>query len=93
MAPNHDRGRPDGGIQPLDPPPIDVMDEETLSPETLAANAPRLETVVQLLNRPALARVYVYICYWGPVEPPEIVEALDLSKSTAYEYVDTLRSG
>jgi hypothetical protein len=46
-----------------------------------------LETVVELLNRPALARVYVYICYWGPVAPSEIMEALDLSKSTTYEYV------
>lgn len=90
MTPDRDRVRPDGGIDALDPPPMDVMDEETLKPETLAQNAPRLETVVQLLNRPALARVYVYVCYWGPVAPPEIMEALDLSKSTTYEYVDRL---
>jgi len=90
MAPDRDRVRPDGGIDTLDPPPIDVIDEETLSPETLAQNASRLETVVQLLNRPALARVYVYVCYWGPVTPPTVMEALDLSKSTTYEYLDTL---
>jgi len=90
MTANHDRVRPDGGIDALDPPPMDVMDEETLKPETLAQNAPRLETVIQLLNHPALARVYVYVCYWGPVTPPEIMEALDLSKSTTYEYVDQL---
>ena len=90
MTPDRDHVRPDGGIDTLDPPPIDVLTEDTLEPETLAENAPRLETVVELLNRPALARVYVYICYWGPVAPPEAMEALDLSKSTTYEYVDRL---
>ncbi|AHG05547.1 transcriptional regulator, TrmB (plasmid) [Halobacterium sp. DL1] len=90
MTPDHDHIRPDGGIDTLDPPPIDVLNEETLEPETLAENAPRLETVVELLNRPALARVYVYVCYWGPVAPPEVMDTLDLSKSTTYEYVDRL---
>lgn len=90
MTPDRDHICPDGGIETLDPPPSDVLDEETLEPETLAQNAPRLETVVELLNHPALARVYVYICYWGPVAPPEVMDALDLSKSTTYEYVDQL---
>ena len=90
MTPDREPIRPDGGIGTLDPPPIDVLTEDTLEPETLAENAPRLETVVELLNRPALARVYVYICYWGPVTPPEAMEALDLSKSTTYEYIDRL---
>jgi len=84
------RIRPDGGIDVLDPPPTDIMDEETLEPARFAQNAPRLETVVQLLNQPALARVYVYVCYWGPVSPPEIMDDLELSKSTTYEYVDQL---
>lgn len=90
MNPNREHIRPDGGISMLDPPPIDVLTEETLEPETLAQNASQLETVVELLNRPALARVYVYICYWGPVAPSDITDALDLSKSTTYEYVDRL---
>ena len=90
MTRDRERLRPDGGIDTLDPPPIDAIDEETLEPETLAENAPRLETVVELLNRPALARVYVYVCYWGPVAPPDVMEWLDLSKSTTYEYVDRL---
>ncbi|ELY77216.1 hypothetical protein C486_17265 [Natrinema gari JCM 14663] len=85
-----DRIRPDGVIDALDPPPTDIMDEETLEPKALAQNAPKLEIVMQLLNQPALARVYVYVCYWGPVSPPEIMDALELSKSTAYEYVDRL---
>ena len=89
--PNHEHLRPDGGTgEVLDPPPFDAVDDTALTPEALAENAPRLETVVQLLNRPALARVYVYVCYRGPVTPPAIMEALALSKSTTYEYVDTL---
>ncbi|MEY7848133.1 helix-turn-helix domain-containing protein [Natrarchaeobius sp. A-rgal3] len=87
---DEDRIRSDGGIDAFDPPPTDVMDEETLDPAALARSAPKLETVVQLLNQPALARVYVSVCYWGPVSPPEVVEDLELSKSTAYEYVDQL---
>ncbi len=90
MTSDYDQLRSDGGIRTLDPPPIDALDEETLEPETLAQNASRLETIVELLNHPALARVYVYVCYWGPVAPPAVMEALDLSKSTTYEYVDRL---
>jgi len=81
--------RPDGGSSALGTPPRDMMNEETLRPELLAENA-GLETLVTLLTHPALARVYIYICYWGPVSPPEITESLDLSKSTAYTYVDRL---
>lgn len=87
---DHNDIRPDGGIDTLDPPPIDSIDDTTLDPATLARNAPRLETVVHLLNQPALARVYVYVCYWGPVSPPAIMAGLDLSKSTTYEYIDRL---
>lgn len=89
--PEPDCAQPDGGTsETAGPPPLNAINEATLRPETLAENAPRLETVIQLLNRPALARVYVYVCYWKPVTPPTIMEALDLSKSTTYEYVDTL---
>lgn len=87
-----DRGRlrADGGSGAVDPPPIDVLNEDSLDPATLARNAPRLETVVELLNQPSLARVYVYVCYWGPVGPPSVMERLELSRSTTYEYVDRL---
>lgn len=90
MTPEREHFRPDGGIDAIDPPPVDALDEETLDPEALARNASQIETVVELLNRPALARVYVYICYWGPVSPPAVMDALELSKSTTYEYVDRL---
>jgi hypothetical protein len=88
---NHEHLCPDGGTGGvLDPPPFDAVDDAALTPEALAENAPRLETIVQLLNRPALARIYVYICYRGPVTLLTIMDALELSKSTTYEYVDTL---
>ena len=91
LPPNYEPIRSDGGTGGvLDPPPFDAMDTAALTPEALAENAPRLETVVQLLDRPALARIYIYICYRGPVTPPEIMDALSFSKSTTYEYVDTL---
>ena len=82
--------RPDGGTSALHTPPRNILNEEILKPELLAENAPGLETLVKLLNQPALARVYVYICYWGPVSPPEVMDDLGLSKSTAYDYVDRL---
>jgi len=82
--------RSDRGTSALHTPPRDILNEETLKPELLAENAPGLETLVKLLNQPALARVYVYACYWGPVSPPEVMDDLDLSKSTAYDYVDRL---
>jgi len=83
---------PDGGTSALHTPPRDILNEETLKPELLAENAPGLETLVKLLNQPALARVYVYVyvCYWGSVSPPEVMDDLDLSKSTAYNYIDRL---
>ncbi|WP_440008994.1 DUF7437 domain-containing protein [Halomicrococcus sp. SG-WS-1] len=90
QTPNPDRVLPDGGIDAFGPPPTDALNEEILTPEALAENAPGLETIVELLNRPALARVYVYVCYWGPVAPPDVMDGLDLSKSTTYEYVDQL---
>jgi len=44
----------------------------------------------KLLNQPALARVYIYVCYWGTVSPPKVTDDIDFSKSTAYDYVDRL---
>lgn len=82
--------RTDGGTDALDGPPLDTLDTAALEPEQLAKNAPGLETVVALLNQPALTRVYVYVCYWGPVTPTDIMDDLELSKSTTYEYVDRL---
>ena len=85
-SPSHEtadasRLRPDGGTD---------VSQPSLSPADIAENTAHFETLVQLLTNPALARVYVYICYWGPVSPPEIMDALDLSKATTYNYIDTV---
>lgn len=72
--------------------PDETPDVDRLAPAQLARAAPHLEAVATLLTQPALARVYVYVCYWGPVDPPTIVDQLDLSKSTAYEYIDRLEA-
>lgn len=85
-----DQAQTDGGLGALDPPPLESLDERTLSPDVLARNAAGLETVITLLTNPALARVYVYACYWGPVTPAEIQDGLSLSKSTTYAYLDRL---
>jgi hypothetical protein len=79
----------DGGVDTRAS-PGDLLDESSLSPERFAENTLGLDTLATLLNNPPLTRVYVYICYWGPTTVPEVVEELDLSKSTAYEYVDRL---
>lgn len=50
----------------------------------------QLATVGRLLKRPELARVYVYVCYYGPVTRPQIEDALDIPKTTVYDHVETL---
>lgn len=49
-----------------------------------------LTTVGRLIDRPSLARVYVYVCYYGPTTRPEIESALGVPRTTVYEHVDTL---
>jgi len=85
--PLNDALRTDGGVDALSD---DALSPEPLAPERLAENALGFATVVELLNHPALTRVYVYVCYWGPTTPPEVRDDLELSKSTAYEYIDRL---
>lgn len=47
-------------------------------------------TVGKFIDRPELARVYVYVCYYGPATRPQIQSALSIPKTTVYEYVDAL---
>ena len=58
--------------------------------EDLETGINQLATFGRLLDRPELARVYVYVCYYGPVTRPQIKEALDLPKTTVYDHVETL---
>jgi hypothetical protein len=50
----------------------------------------QLATVGRLLEHPELARVYVYVCYYGPVTRPQIKTALEIPKTTVYDHVETL---
>ncbi|MEZ3144506.1 hypothetical protein [Halobaculum sp. MBLA0143] len=76
----------DGGVDAR----LAGLDAARLDPAAMASQSSGLDGLSTLLDRPSLARVYVYVCYWEPTTVPETVDALDLSESTAYEYVDRL---
>lgn len=50
----------------------------------------QLQTVADLLETPALARVYAQVLREGPVTVSDIVSAVDVPQGTAYEYVQKL---
>lgn len=52
----------------------------------------QLQTVVDLLETPALARMYAHILQEGPVSVADIVSALDVPQGTAYDYVQKLEA-
>ena len=58
--------------------------------QDLEAGINQLATVGRLLEHPELARVYVYVCYYGPATRPQIKEALAIPKTTVYDHVETL---
>lgn len=52
----------------------------------------QLQTIADLLETPALARIYAYILQEGPVTVPDIVANLDFPQGTAYDYVQKLET-
>lgn len=50
----------------------------------------QLRTVLDLLETPALARIYAYAFRHGPTAVPKLVDALDVPQGTTYEYVNRL---
>lgn len=52
----------------------------------------QLQTVADLLETPALARLYAYILQHGPVTVSETVDELDIPQGTAYDYVQNLEA-
>jgi DNA-binding MarR family transcriptional regulator len=50
----------------------------------------QLQTIADLLDTPALARIYAHVLQEGPVTVPEIVANLDFPQGTAYDYVQKL---
>ena len=52
----------------------------------------QLQTVADLLETPALARLYAHILQHGPVTMSEVLDELDIPQGTAYGYVQNLES-
>lgn len=52
----------------------------------------QLQTVADLLDTPALARLYAYILRKGPVTVSELVDELGIPQGTAYDYVQNLET-
>lgn len=83
MTPNTNRGSPPTVS-------VDRGDDSSPSSKDVSDTVTGLLSIADLLHTPKLARVYVYVCYYGPVEPKDVIEALDLPKSTAYDYIERL---
>jgi len=52
----------------------------------------QLQTVADLLETPALARIYAHILQDGPVTVADIVDELDIPQGTAYDYIQKLEA-
>ena len=70
--------------------PSDTGVVQNTTPEQVETKFNEFATIGKLVDRPELARVYVYICYYGPVIRPQIQSALTVPKTTVYDHVDTL---
>lgn len=60
------------------------------SPRPEATPIQQVQTIVDLLETPVLARIYAYLLRDGPVTVSEIVDALDVPQGTAYDYLRKL---
>lgn len=45
-----------------------------------------------LLQRPRLARSYVYICYYGPTTVQRVIDTLAVARATAYDDIERLET-
>jgi DNA-binding MarR family transcriptional regulator len=52
----------------------------------------QLQTVADLLETPALARLYAHLLQCGPITVSRIVDALDIPQGTVYDYVQKLET-
>jgi DNA-binding MarR family transcriptional regulator len=52
----------------------------------------RLQTVVDVLETPALARMYAYLLQSGPTTVADMVGTLDVPQGTAYDYIEKLET-
>ena len=52
----------------------------------------QLQTVADLLETPALARLYAHILQHGPVTVSELIDKLGIPQGTTYDYVQNLET-
>lgn len=52
----------------------------------------QLQTIVDLLETPALAGIYAHVVRMGPVTVNDVVDDLDVPQGTAYDYVRKLET-
>ena len=70
----------------------DESDGEEPAPEQISSVEDYDDFLIaaELLQRPRLARIYVYTCYTGPTTIDTIIEALDLKRATTYDDIEKL---
>lgn len=62
------------------------------SPRPNRSPLTQLQTVADLLETPALARLYAHVLQNGPVTVAAVVTALDIPQGTAYDYITHLET-
>ena len=45
-----------------------------------------------LFQKPRLARIYVFVCYYGPTTIQDVIETLDIARATAYDDIERLEA-
>ena len=61
-------------------------------PRSVKPPIQQLQTVVNLLETPALARIYAHVLQAGPLTVADIVDELDIPQGTAYDYIQKLEA-
>lgn len=64
----------------------------TSQPQSDRPPIQQLQTVVDLLETPALARIYAYVLQYDSVTVTDLVEDLEIPQGTAYDYVQKLET-
>lgn len=71
-------------------PPVRTLRGEEPDNQRIVDELNGFMAAARLLEEPRLARIYVYVCYYGPTTIAEIIEELDLKRATTYDDVQTL---
>lgn len=75
-----------------------LTDTTTWDPDDSEIEGPSLDdfdgfvAAATLFQKPRLARVYVFVCYYGPTTMQNLIETLDVARATAYDDVERLEA-